>query len=238
MSVDAISFAKRNAKLNDYRNFCNIAKAEIGKSYYDRIRVLDFLIDEKLIRIVDGALNLSNQVLPDWVSELATSESKIWKLIDSFEFDENRIMKFDQEINNQIGLQGEEYFLTLLSNNFSESNKLKLIHVSKTDDSAGYDIVAPNLISPEYLDFWEVKTSVIPNEFFRFYITRNEFNSSIKYGNWKLVAINRIESEFTALGYLTADDLSQLIPIDSIKSTKWTVQQITLPKTRFRNLEL
>ena len=234
MSKDVIYFASKKTRITEYKNFCSFAKIEPGKSYYDRIRVLDYLIDENIIRLEDEKIVLSKNSAPRWLGKLVVENSKSLDLIDVFNFDENAILKFDQEIIKEIGLAGEVYFLDLLAKKIPESYQEKIIHVSLTDDSKGFDIVAPNVIFPDVLDFWEVKTSVNKGDYFRFYITRNEYSSASKYKNWKLVAINKIDNKWNVFGYLESADLYDLIPSDSIDSTKWSVQQITLHKNYFK----
>ena len=235
MSKDVIYFASKKTRITEYKNFCSFAKMQPGKSYYDRIRVLNFLIDEKIVRLEDEKIVLSKNSAPEWLGKLVVENSKLLELIDVFDFDENAIFKFDQELIKEIGLAGEIYFFNLLLNKVPKHYQGKIVHVSLTDDSKGFDIVSPSVRFPDVLDFWEVKSSIIKGDYFRFYLTRNEYSSSIKFKNWKLAAINKIDNEWNVIGYLESADLFNLIPSDSIDSTKWAVQQITLRKDYFRN---
>ena len=222
MATEVIDFAGRRTDIRDFKNYSLIAKSEIGMSYYDRLRVADFLLENGVIAVVDERLVILTKVLPDWLNTMVVEGNPgAWVLVEAFNFDETEIVKFEQNILSQIGLDGENFFLEFLKSKLPVQTHKDIKHVSLTDDSQGFDIAAPNLSNNGYLDFWEVKTSVRPGNAFTFFLTRNEFETSQKINGWKLVAVQQGSAGLRILGFLTGANLRSLTPIDADLRAKW-----------------
>ncbi|MBC8193680.1 MAG: DUF3883 domain-containing protein [FCB group bacterium] len=88
------------------------------------------------------------------------------------------------------------------------------MHVSKTDDSAGYDILSPTNISNKMV-FLEVKTTVQPGPF-KLYLSRNEYEVSKREKNkWFLVLV-RIENDTPVIsGFIESHKLGDIVPSDA-----------------------
>ena len=70
MATEVIDFAGRRTDIRDFKNYSLIAKSEIGMSYYDRLRVADFLLENGVIAVVDERLVILTKVLPDWLNTM------------------------------------------------------------------------------------------------------------------------------------------------------------------------
>jgi len=236
MVAEVLDFAKRQVSVKDFRNFSLIAESDNGMSYYDRLRVADFLVESQVVSITDDHLELISTDVPDFLENiLIKGDDRAWTLVDSFNFDENKIIKFEQQLLSKIGLNGELYFIDYLKSLLPSACHLEVKHISLTDDTKGFDIAAPNLSNQRILDFWEVKTSVRPGNRFRFYLSRNEFEKSQMVTGWKLVAIHQSLEGLRVIGYLNSESLRSLVPKDNHPNSRWHTVAISLDTQSFLN---
>ena len=120
-----------------------------------------------------------------------------------------------------MGERGENYVFEQLSNILDECKTTQLVHVSKTDDTAGYDILCPTNISNEMV-FLEVKTTVQPGPF-KLYLSRNEYEVSQREQNkWFLVLV-RIKNDTPVIsGFIESNKLGDIVPFDiNEKISRW-----------------
>jgi hypothetical protein len=234
MVSEVLDFAKRQVSVKDFRNYSLIAESDNGMSYYDRLRVADFLVESKVVSITDDHLEIVSNDVPDFLEDiLIKGDGRAWTLIDSFNFDETKIIKFEQQLLTKIGLNGEHFFIEYLKSLLPSGCHSEIKHISLTDDTKGFDIVAPNLSNQKILDFWEVKTSVRPGNRFRFYLSRNEFEKSQVVSGWKLVAIHQSLEGLQAIGYLSGESLRSLVPKDNHPNSRWQTVAISLDSQSF-----
>jgi hypothetical protein len=68
--LEVIQAAKKRMTVRDFKKFCQLAPVEPAKSYYDRQRVADFLIETGVVEIDEGDLRLNRKILknhPNWL---------------------------------------------------------------------------------------------------------------------------------------------------------------------------
>jgi Domain of unknown function (DUF3883) len=134
--------------------------------------------------------------------------------------------RFDDARAREIGQNGERLVLELLR---SELNSLGYPHlaravrqVSLESDQLGYDISAPRIDGPRRLI--EVKaTPVDPGDGMTVYLSRNEFETGLKYRDWSLVLVRLTDPEGSqgeVLGWCPASALAPLAPADTA-SARW-----------------
>jgi len=238
MAIEVIHFAERKSSLVDFKNFALIAKSDVGKSYYDRMRVAEFLIENQIIALVDDKFERTTKSIPEWLKpELDDGNFLAWELLDAMGLDESKVLKFEAELFSQIGLEGELFFIEYLRSRISPDRQELVKHISLTDDSKGFDIAAPSLQSAQFFDFWEVKTSTRPGSSFRFFISRNEYEASQRLKEWKLVAIQSLKSGPKVVGFLTGENLELLIPHDMDPRSRWHSVSINLTLDFFTPLK-
>jgi hypothetical protein len=238
MASNAIEMAKENRSVEDYKRFCNLVTPQVGKSFYDRIRVCEFLISEGILGIADGRLCVASRTLPNWLEDgLASGNESYWELGRRIYSDDILERKMDYGLLASLGLEGEEFVFDFLIQHHAVNLHEHIVHVSLKDDSLGFDIAGPkDSQAPGHLLCYEVKTSSRVGSNFRFIISRNEAETAKKLGqNWILVAIEKVENVLSIVGHLTIFDIYEDLPIDSEGNGTWQACAITLPKQSFRH---
>ena len=230
---DAITAAKQGMSLAQYDYSSKIAAVGVGKSYSDRLNVLDNLVADRLILIRDKHLKLGEVAGIGWLDDLLDIGSKkSWELVDSID-PAYREKKFDSMRLQQIGLTGEEFIIRYLKSRLPESVHERIEHISLHDDSAGFDIVTPSLRDHEKRVALEVKTTVAPSVKFRCFVSENEFNVGVRTAQWHMVAVKIEEGVCRLVGHTKAFRLESMMPKNRSKDATWSSVKLSMPEDFF-----
>ena len=234
LSLEVVVAARSGMAVKDFEIQCRLAPSAIGKSYFDRIRVADALMSDKLISVENGFLKLTNNFIPEsLVDNLVTGSEVAWKILDCIDPPRKFLKKIDQDLLNKIGLDGELAVIQELHSHLDSQELPRVRHISLVDDSAGFDIQSPSIKNTEETLFLEVKTSVRPGELFTFYISKNEARVASQNKNWFLVGVESSVDGFRVLGNLTFNTFSEFLPLNQSRNGEWETAKIVMPKKMF-----
>lgn len=234
ISLEILTAARLGVAVRDFEIQCRLAPMENGKSFFDRIRVAESLIRDKLITIEDGYLKLSTKVVPESLIEnLKTGSVVAWKILDCIEPPGRFLQKIDQELLARIGLDGELAVIKSLQNNLPAEDAHRIKHISLVDDSVGFDIQAPSVRDIQLNLLLEVKTSVRPGDDFNFYISRNEARVAQQNSNWFLIGVESTPGGYNILGRLAFNLFSDFLPVNQSPYGQWESAKIVIPKKMF-----
>ena len=239
MAVEALNSARRKITVKEFKNYCNMITPEVGKSFYDRIRVAEFLIDQQTILVSDGRLVLNPNSKHLWLeNEIFNGSENAWEIAQAIDVSGELERKFDNSLQVQLGLEGELAFISFLGVNLPEARRPTINHVSLTDDTAGYDVSCSSGIHEDEFDFFEVKTSSRISSTFNFFITRNEVKVANSEPNWRIAAMRKVDSKYEFLGLLRLSQFSSYLPKDMHVASKWTSASVAVPLSDFSRLEI
>jgi hypothetical protein len=239
MAVEALSSARRKITVKEFKNYCNMITPEVGKSFYDRIRVAEFLIDQETILVSDGRLILNQHSKHLWLeNEIFDGSDNAWEIAQAIDISGELERKFDNSLQVQLGLEGELAFISFLEVNLPDTRRLTINHVSLTNDTAGFDVSCSSGIHKDELDFFEVKTSSRTSSTFNFFITRNEVKVANRESNWRIAAMRKVDSKYEFLGLLRISQFSSYLPKDIHAASKWTSASVAVPISDFSKLEI
>lgn len=228
--LEVLKATSDRISIQDFDIQCQLAPASSGKSYYDRLRVAEKLIDDGLIEKTDGHLRIVAKVAPTWLKEGLLSGSAIsWEILAAIDAKGKIQGKIDQELLATIGLGGEKEVINQLKKTLPPQLTSRIKHISLTDDSAGFDIASPSTIQNDFGCLLEVKTSSRPGRDFRFIISRNEARIASLNENWRLVAVLKYSEGYRIIGHLTYAHFSSILPADSSPYAKWDSASVTVP---------
>ena len=235
MACDAIRLARDGCSVEDYKKFCNLITPEVGKSYYDRIKVAEHLISQGLIQNRDGRFGLVYKTLPDWLRHgLAAGDSASWKLLDEMDPSGKRISKYDSAALQAIGLAGEEFVVDLIKERLDPGLHHLVVHISLSDDTRGYDLISPSISNSDLVVCFEVKTSSRLSEYFSCYLSRNEADVAARTMNWYLLAVENINGKHSLIGHLQFSDFAEWLPSDALQIGRWETTYLRFPKSKIR----
>lgn len=228
--LEVLRAASDRISVRDFDILCQLAPATSGKSYYDRLRTAERLIDEGLIEKVDDRLRVVATDVPAWLMQGMLGGSKIfWEIFEEIDKKGKIKRKIDLELLATIGLDGEMEVIKKLKQELPPPTATKIKHISLKDDSAGFDISSPSISQHDLYCLLEVKTSSRPGDDFRFYISRNEARVASQNENWRLVAVLRESTSYKVLGHLRFAHFSDALPVDSSPRGKWESASVILP---------
>jgi hypothetical protein len=228
--LEVLKAASDRISIQDFDIQCQLAPATSGKSYYDRLRVAEKLIDDGLIEKTDDHLRIVSKVVPTWLKEGLLSGSAIsWEILELIDAKGKIQGKIDLELLATIGLEGENEVINQLKKALPSQLVSRIKHISLTDDSAGFDIASPSTIQNDFACLLEVKTSSKPGRDFRFFISRNEARIASLNENWRLVAVLRCAEGYRIIGHLTYGHFSSILPADSSPYSRWESASVTVP---------
>jgi len=232
MVNDCLRFASQGLARSDYKNFC-LRTLGPGAAYYDRLRALEWLIDEGAVLLEGERLEVGILKRQDWLIEgLAAGDIDAWEVVNRFP---NRALKFNpnSEIRAEVGLRGELAVLEALRVALSADLAQKVTHVALFDDSAGYDIFAPSIKMDNSGTLLEVKTTSRPGGSHRFVLTQNEFQVGLRNPNWYLIFVQILSDEVTIRGFLTASEIAEILPVSNDKRARWLDVEVFLDESDF-----
>lgn len=228
--LEVLRAASDRISVKDFDIQCQLAPATSGKSYYDRLRAAERLVEDGIIEKIDDRLRIVAKQAPKWLKEGLLAGSPIsWDILETIDTKGKIQGKIDLELLATIGFEGEIEVIRQLKASLSPALSGRIKHISLTDDSAGFDIAAPSVVQHDYACLLEVKTSSRPGKEFRFFISRNEARIASLNENWRLVAVLRRDKCYQILGHLTYAHFSSILPNDTSPFAKWESASISLP---------
>lgn len=233
MAEDVIVAAKRGMAVTQYQNGARLQPVSAVKSYYDRLAVLEKLVDDGLVLIRDKKLKVGQASNVTWLNDLLNRGSiSGWGLVSSID-PEYQDKKFNASRLEEIGIRGEEFVINLLKERLPLRLHDRIQHVSKRDDSAGFDIYAPSSIDFDKRVRLEVKTSVLPGEKFQCFLSANEFKVGIKTASWNLVAVRLEDGACRLLGHSQAFRFDARMPQNKVSDVSWAVAKLRIEENFF-----
>ncbi len=214
-----VRLAKRKTSLHDLNRFTRNA-TDLRYGYEITFKSLDSLLSEGLIRIEDKRIVLGELSPSPWLrDDLVAGESEAWEIVETYS---PKAWKFDpdESVQSELGSKGEDYVFQALEQQVPSHLVRNLQHVSKFDDSAGFDIVTP-INDGGQLGHLEVKTSSRSGGEHRFFLTRNEWNQSLRLKNWFLVLVVIKEGSPELFGHIDSASLSAYLPVDGHRNFRW-----------------
>ncbi len=227
MATAAVKLAKQRSTINEYRQFCHLQPRGRTQSFNDRIRILEFLLGERIILRDGDTLQLGSIENASWlIDDLKKGGKDAWHLADALNLEDSKLNKFDEEQNKEIGLRGELFVLDKYKQKLPDEFLASLQHLSITRDDLGYDILSP---SPLLLDkklLLEVKTTCRPTGDFCLYLSSNEYKVSQKSKSWYIVLVRIIDNKEYIVGHLPGRKLTGLMPTNLDDRVKWNSVKI------------
>ena len=228
--LEVLKAASDRISVQDFDIQCQLAPVSLGKSYYDRLRVADSLIEECVIEKIDGCLRIVAKDAPSWLTQGMLSGSPIfWQIFEVLDLNGKLKGKIDLALLATIGLDGEEEVIRQLNQYLPPSASARIKHISLTDDSAGFDIFSPSTLQNDNVCLLEVKTSSRPSADFIFFISRNEVRVASQNENWRLVAVRRDPGGYKVLGHLRFSHFSGILPQDASTFARWETASVAVP---------
>jgi hypothetical protein len=221
LSHDALAFAQQNKKRADYIRMCRTRSVNKTQNIDHSVQILDELISINVIREEEGVLSLIDCSFDFLNEDLEKGCDQAWKIINEVMPRSRRAKKFDDKFMKVVGEKGEKFVFDQLSEILDEYKIHKLEHVSKIDDTLGFDIISPTNNSDKMV-FLEVKTTVQSGPF-KLYLSRNEYEVSQREAqNWFLVLV-RIKDDIPVIsGFIENNKLSGIVPVDvNEKISRW-----------------
>ena len=234
LALEVLEAVGPRIHIDDFDDFCRLAPASAGRSYYDRLRVADQLAAQGFIIRDDDILSVSLRVRPFWLLDaLAEGSLKAWKIVERNDRGRGMLGKVESEVLERIGLEGEHFVIECLRKNLSDEQVVKVRHVSIFDDGAGFDIASPSCFWDGEMRLLEVKTSSREGSRFDFFISRNEVRVARQNENWCLVAVIRKLGKFELLGYIQLPLVDQFLPVDASPNGRWETARVSIARDAF-----
>lgn len=197
-----------------------------------RIAAFQSLESQGFVSLMNGRLKLETLEPYPWlIDALEKGDTRAWAIFDLFPDRAKKFHATDIDLA-QIGLDGELYVMSELSRSLAKEQFRHSVHVSLTDDTAGFDIYSP---VPEGTEgsCLEVKTTTRPSNTFEFYLSRNEWESAARLANWYLVLVMKKDNSHSIFGYLDGASLVSYFPRDMHNDFQWSTA-----KGKFRQDDL
>ena len=227
---DVVSAAAEGLSIQEFNRRSVLQPLDIDASHFDRVRVLEKLIEEQVIAVEDRCLALGRIDGASWLLEgMKAGNSLVWDVAQLVDVQERVIRKFDHERLIEIGSIGEDFVVGELRRLLSAENSRRIRHISLEDDSAGYDVVTPSVTLSDQVQLLEVKTSVRPGSIFSCFVSRNEFRVGCNNSNWSLVCVRLIDSKPTLLGHINLNLIRNNFPVDQEPSIRWESSRVQIP---------
>jgi len=213
--------------IEDFDINCQLAPVASGKSYHDRIRAAEWLLERGTLVRDDHNLYIPSKLNLNWLKPALLNGSDLaWSTLAILDPEGKNETKFQSEFLHEIGLGGELSVIRELQACLPAKEIERIKHVSLNDDSAGYDIVAPSVSLTELNLLLEVKTTSKPSDTFEFFISRNEARVASQNSNWRLVAVLKQAENFMILGHIRFKVFAEWLPQDANPLGRWQSAKI------------
>lgn len=226
MADFAILHARQNKSLKDYKRSCQNLPRTRNSSYQAREKILDTLIGTEIVFCEGGILKINTSHDFFWLRKSLNNGCPIaWDFLNSTTITPK---KYDDSNKKEIGQKGEDFVIDSLQKSLVHKSNLLINHVSKFDDSVGFDIeieIDGRLIQ------MEIKTTTRPFTDFKFYLSQNEFQVSQQNLESWFVILVRIENNKPKLeGYLPASKFTEIMPSNIPESNvNWESASVVAP---------
>jgi hypothetical protein len=229
MVDEIVKASKLEISVANYLQDSLLRTLSIGANHEDRLRTIDFLVQTGCLQIRDDRFLLVKTSAPEWVIQAAAKGfEKAFNLAPEFIPHSEWKEKFDYSVLKEIGLRGELAFVEHLRLNQGPDDEIK--HVSLFDDSLGYDVL--HEIAGRPASMYEVKTTSRPNKgYFEFFLSRNEFETSKKAGNWKVACMRISEGNASFEGFVDWEYLKENFPVDQNGQITWSIAKVIVEAT-------
>lgn len=199
----------------------------IDKSYDDRMRVMELLISEGIVKLENRLLRMGNLSNIGKISSALQSGNKwAWKFLKNSHLEQIEEKIFDYNQLKAIGDRGERFIVELLQSKLPKPVHKNIEQVSLRDDSLGFDIICPSLTDYEKLVCLEVKTTTRPDRDFNFFITRREYEVSQKRDQWRLVLVRISNDEPVLVGHVSRHVLCDRVPKNADENVSWATLKV------------
>lgn len=206
-----IDMARRGFSEEDFKRFA-LMSYKFGEQYLDLVTTLNFLKEIQVVGSADGKLQLHAIENSDWFAgEISSGSTLVWDVLDSIP-PPYRKFNPDQTAQSLLGAQGELAVMRDLHEKVLPDLRDRIRQVSLISDHFGYDIEAPSRFEERGLMALEVKTSSRPGDYFKFFLSRNEFRVGLETEYWSLVFVQMVGSEFEVLGHLPHSEIRSRVP--------------------------
>lgn len=194
---------------------------EFGRGVNDHNRALNFLLDRGAVEERDGRLFLGELDLESWGADQIIGEAQGLDLLANLPGFRGR-KKFQEGLNREIGLLGEQFVMSLLDARVDPDLKYRIEHTSLVDDMAGYDIRTPSVSGVWEEVFLEVKTSARLGSEPIFHLTRNEAKVGERSDRWFLVFVSLTTEGPKLNGHLPFSEIKNVLPINQAGGLQWS----------------
>lgn len=219
--ADVVSAAKANVHFEDFKTDGRLT-GNFRQGYEARMSAFHELERQGFVKLENSHLALGTLSEKSWLLDaIVDGDSDAWRICDAFP-DKSKKFEPDTIRRTEIGLQGELFVIDWLKQKLGPENASRIDHVSLRDDSAGFDISTPTLHRHETV-YLEVKTTTRTSNGFRFFLSRNEWETSQQYSNWYLVLVQKNSGNHVLYGYLDGKSLGLYFPSDNHPNFNWTV---------------
>jgi hypothetical protein len=227
---DVVSAAAEGLSIQEFDRRSVLQPLDVEASHFDRVRVLEKLIEDQVVAVEDRCLALGRIDRAGWLLDgMKAGNSMIWEVAQLVDAQERVIRKFDLERLAEVGAIGEQFIVSELKRLIPPGNYPRIRHISLEDDSAGYDVLTPSVTHSDQVQLLEVKTSVRPGNYFTCFVSRNEFRVGCNNSNWSLVCVRLIDTEPTLLGHVSINAIRNDFPVDQGPSIRWESSQVQIP---------
>lgn len=227
---DVVSAAAEGLSIQEFNRRSVLQPLDVEASHFDRVRVLEKLIEDQVIAIEDRFLALGRIDSASWLLDgMKVGNGLVWEVAQLIDVQEQVIRKFDHEQLAEVGSIGEDFIVGELKRLLSAEDSRRIRHISLEDDSAGYDVLTPSVTYSDKVQLLEVKTTVRPGNTFNCFVTRNEFRVGCNNSNWSLVCVRVIDGKPKLLGHLNLNVIQSNFPVDQESGIRWESSRVQIP---------
>ncbi|KPG88100.1 hypothetical protein AEQ27_01345 [Frigoribacterium sp. RIT-PI-h] len=134
--------------------------------------------------------------------------------------------KYDARRQAEIGLQGERAFIDWLT----QSSDVTVEHTSLFDDYAGYDV---RILKGSLEALFEIKATTREGPTFRFFLSRNEYETMQTYAStWHLQLVRLSAEGQPQFYFLDSTWLANVMPEDIPTISKWASAEIVVDENQ------
>lgn len=229
-SKEIISESLKGTYYEDFKRTIKLRPFEVDSSSEYIANVFKQLVELNVIQVINGRIRFITLDAIPWFSEaLLYGDTQSWELANLVEKGTKRTYKFDPNKLAEIGLNGEKFVIEQLKKNLIQELHYRIQHISLLDDSTGYDIKSPSLQNSDNIELLEVKTSTrVHEEFFEFFLSKNEYITGIKNPSWSIVAVQVINGKPSVLGYVKSHQIESRMPKNVDDTATWESVRLKL----------
>lgn len=220
---EIISESLKGTYYEDFKRKIKLRPFGVDSSTEYFANIFKQLVDLNVIKVVDDRLRFVCLENIPWISDaLLKGETEAWLLASKIENVLNKTFKFDASKLLEIGAEGEKFVLNELKLKIVNELHNRIQQISLIDDTVGYDIKSPSTKNSEKTELLEIKTSTRCNEnYFEFFLSRNEYNVGLKNSNWSIVAVQIKNNQPSILGYIKVHQIESKMPKNVDSTATW-----------------